>query len=506
MRAYNLGYPDFSLAKDALILSRAMRYQPDLVVWLVTLRSMPTWIDTHMLIATNSSEAQRLELYRPDLPLLFPDQMLRERRDLADLIRLQLYGVMWAATGVDQHYPDQYEPLQKDFDKDDTFFNLKQPLQESDLAFHDLATGKRLAGNMPLIVVNEPMFISDGQEQRHALQLLLPALGLRYIPRADAQSGRRARLALRGCLEPGAADRVHQQRRSPHPRRQQAAGPAPRHRDSMNPNPLTFTSCQAPIAEFTMQAVAEYLGHKLGIATRYINTIDWPERFVQLDANQIDVGWICSTPYIHRHDTLKLNIELLAAPVMAAPRYQNRPVYFSDVVVRSDSRFRTFDDLRGASWAYNEPSSQSGYHCVRWFLAEHNLDGRFFGRVIESGAHANSLNLILSGAIDASAIDATVLEMRLAHEPALQNQIRVIAGIGPSPIPPYVIGKHVPTELRHALRHALTHMHEDANGLEILQHGQLAHFAEVTDTDYDRTRQMLRLAGSISLRATASLR
>jgi hypothetical protein len=163
VRAYNLGYPDFSLAKDALILSRAMRYQPDLVVWLVTLRSMPVWLDTNPLIAFNSSEAQRLGLYLPDLPPLFHNQMLRERRDLADLIRLQLYGVMWAATGIDQHYPDSYEPLQKDFEKDNSFFNLKQPLQESDLAFYVLAAGKRLAGNTPLIVVNEPMFISDGK-------------------------------------------------------------------------------------------------------------------------------------------------------------------------------------------------------------------------------------------------------------------------------------------------------------------------------------------------------
>ncbi len=264
-------------------------------------------------------------------------------------------------------------------------------------------------------------------------------------------------------------------------------------------NPLTFTSCQAPIAEFTMQAVTDYLGDKLNIATRYINEIDWPERFVQLDAYQIDVGWICSTPYVRRVDELKLKLELLAAPVMAAPRYQNRPVYFSDVVVRSDSRFRTFDDLRGATWAYNEPSSHSGYHCVRWFLAERNLDGRFLGQVTQSGAHANSLNLILSDEVDASAIDATVLEMRLAHEPALRERIRVIDVIGPSPIPPYVIGQHVPEALRQALRHALTHMHEDAQGQAILQQGQLSRFATVTDADYDRTRQMLQRASDIVL-------
>ena len=264
-------------------------------------------------------------------------------------------------------------------------------------------------------------------------------------------------------------------------------------------NALTFTSCQAPIAEFTMRAVADYVRDKLGIATRYINDIDWPERYAQLDANQIDVGWICGAPYVRRHDELKLELELLVAPVMAAPRYQNRPIYFSDVVVRSDSRFHRFDDLRGATWVYNEPDSHSGYHCVRWFLAERNLDGRFFGRVLQSGGHANSLNLILSDEADASAIDATVLEMKLAQQPALRDKIRVIAVIGPSPIPPYVVGKHVPAELRQALRDVLTRLHEDARGQEILVQGQMARFVAVSDADYDRTREMLKRAGTIRL-------
>jgi len=40
-RVYNLGYPTMSLTKDLLILSRALHYQPDLIIWLVTLESFP---------------------------------------------------------------------------------------------------------------------------------------------------------------------------------------------------------------------------------------------------------------------------------------------------------------------------------------------------------------------------------------------------------------------------------------------------------------------------------
>ena len=39
--AYNLGYPIMSLTKDLLILDEAMRYEPDLIIWPVTLESFP---------------------------------------------------------------------------------------------------------------------------------------------------------------------------------------------------------------------------------------------------------------------------------------------------------------------------------------------------------------------------------------------------------------------------------------------------------------------------------
>ena len=164
MHFYNIGYPDFSLTKDALLLSRAMRYQPDLVVWLVTLRSFPVAAQPHALTLANAQEAQ---VIAPTLPITtvsaLPNNLWTARRDLADLVRLQLYGVMWAATGIDQYIPATYEPLQRDFENDDSFFNLKQPLNEQDLALDVLAAGQRIAGTVPLIVVNEPVYVSDGR-------------------------------------------------------------------------------------------------------------------------------------------------------------------------------------------------------------------------------------------------------------------------------------------------------------------------------------------------------
>jgi phosphonate transport system substrate-binding protein len=182
---------------------------------------------------------------------------------------------------------------------------------------------------------------------------------------------------------------------------------------------LKFSSCQAPNADSIGQAIARYVSEKLNVAAEFVADVRWQERERMLDAGEVHACWICGLPYVWKADVETPIIELLAAPVMAAARYGNRPVYFSDVVVRADSPFHSFDDLRGASWAYNEPGSHSGHNVTRYYLAARGHARGYFGRVVGSGAHQKSLRMILNGEIDASAIDSTVLETELRHRPEL---------------------------------------------------------------------------------------
>ncbi|BCX05106.1 MAG: hypothetical protein KatS3mg053_3044 [Candidatus Roseilinea sp.] len=263
---------------------------------------------------------------------------------------------------------------------------------------------------------------------------------------------------------------------------------------------LTFTTCQAAIAEPMCADVVRHLAGQLNIETRFVVDIAWEMRERLLYAGEIDAGWICGAPYVRATNGPDASVELLAAPVFAAPRYQDRPIYFSDVIVRRDSAYGSFADLRGARWAYNNHGSHSGYEVVRYYLARIGLNGDFFGQVIISGAHQRSVEMILSGQADAAAIDSTVLELMFAREPALSERLRVIEVLGPSSQPPWVIGRRVPATLRRTLRETLIHMHEDAEGRVILARHGVARFAPVTDADYDDVRQMLRVADARGVR------
>jgi hypothetical protein len=176
VRFYNLGYPTLSLTKDLMVLQEAMQYQPDLILWPMTLESFPRDRQLDSPIAANNLERIRslqqefgldLELpadTRTPLQRFYEGTILGQRRSLADLLRLQGYGVMWSATGIDQLYPADYTPAARDLEADSTFNGWQGPhLDEAQLSMDVLGAGVQLAGKVPVVMINEPVLISQGR-------------------------------------------------------------------------------------------------------------------------------------------------------------------------------------------------------------------------------------------------------------------------------------------------------------------------------------------------------
>lgn len=173
---YNLGYPIMSLMKDLLLLDEAMHDQPDMIVWLVTLESFPREQQLFPPIVQNNAQRVRSLIERHDLnldpndsrlvtPTFLERTLVGQRRALADWLRLQVYGFSWAFTGIDQAIPEAYTLRSSDFEEDVSWQNFDEPipLTANDLAFDVLAAGVARAGDVPMLIVNEPTYISSGQ-------------------------------------------------------------------------------------------------------------------------------------------------------------------------------------------------------------------------------------------------------------------------------------------------------------------------------------------------------
>jgi hypothetical protein len=71
---------------------------------------------------------------------------------------------MWASTGIDQYYPATYEPPQADLSDDQSFQGFQPPqLSPENLSLDVLSTGYTLSNNVPILFVNEPIYLSHGE-------------------------------------------------------------------------------------------------------------------------------------------------------------------------------------------------------------------------------------------------------------------------------------------------------------------------------------------------------
>ncbi len=250
---------------------------------------------------------------------------------------------------------------------------------------------------------------------------------------------------------------------------------------------LRFGTFLAPNMLPVYQMIADEVGKGLGMTTELIVETDYEN--CQKDVN--DICFVCSLPYVTFERERISPAVPIAAPVLEGPRYQGKPIYFSDVIVHADSDLHSFEDLRGHSWSFNEPLSQSGYGIARYHLVELGETNGFFGEVIDAGFHETSIRMVMSGDVDASAIDSQVLGVELRDHPEFVDSLRVIDALGPSTIQPVGISKRFSPSFHDKVREILLSLHEDPETKKRLGHGMVEKFVAVGPESYDDIRRML---------------
>jgi phosphonate transport system substrate-binding protein len=265
--------------------------------------------------------------------------------------------------------------------------------------------------------------------------------------------------------------------------------------------PLRFATFLAPnmlpVYRFLAKRIADRLGRPVELV---VGT-----SFDQFEQGEVDLGVICGLPYVRLAARRPAPVHPLAAPVLSGDRYGGRPVYYSDVIVRHDSTTTRLEELRGCSWAYNEPASHSGHTVTLYSLVRMGAQLGFFTRVVEAGYHQRAIRLVASGAVDAAAIDSQVLAVELRDHPQLADRLRVIGSFGPSTIQPVVAASRLPDQLKDRVCELLVELGDDPSAGATLARGFIERFTAVDDDAYDDIRAMLatiQTAGWTSLTQT----
>jgi len=156
----------------------------------------------------------------------------------------------------------------------------------------------------------------------------------------------------------------------------------------------------------------------------------------------------------------RLDATVVATPIYDAPGCEGG-WHRSALIVRHDDRAQSLTDLSGRCAAINARDSNTGMNLLRGMVAPAARNRRFFGDVIETGAHTRSLFAVLAGTADCAAIDAVTLALLRDRYSGIDRRIRVLGWTAATPGLPLITAAHQSASVIAALRTALAEIIHD---------------------------------------------
>ncbi|XP_060803114.1 uncharacterized protein LOC106133026 [Amyelois transitella] len=184
---------------------------------------------------------------------------------------------------------------------------------------------------------------------------------------------------------------------------------------------------------------------------------DRPDPFLE---DKVDLAFMTAAAYMKLRNTKNPYVELLpVTPVFAHQmNVENRPGYFSDIIVHSDKKahnVNTLLDLRGCTFAFSDEESLSGSQIVLKTLKSKGENASFFGSLLKSGSHLASAQMVLSKQAEWAAVDSTTLLYSKKYMQDGGKDIILLETLGRLPPYPIVVNKKLDAQVKSAVSDAL---------------------------------------------------
>lgn len=159
----------------------------------------------------------------------------------------------------------------------------------------------------------------------------------------------------------------------------------------------TDVSTNRPVSTEPLQ---HYMERAAGIPVSVRQVSDIYTSSIQgLASGQVDVAFLAGGGYVNVYE----QVGKLVTPLLIGLGAHGEHGYYSSLVVRADSPYRSIADLKGRSLAMPDFNSTSGYLMPMHAMRGKGIDPpRFFSRVGVSGGHAQGITAVVNGQYDAA--------------------------------------------------------------------------------------------------------
>jgi ABC-type phosphate/phosphonate transport system substrate-binding protein len=218
--------------------------------------------------------------------------------------------------------------------------------------------------------------------------------------------------------------------------------------------------------------------------------------------NDLACAFMCGYPFARSSTRPKI----VAAPVLSAARYGGKPVYMTDLIVRTESAFETLQHTFGKRLGYTVDTSQSGFNAVRHHLLSLRTTARpqlYAESIGPLFTPRRVIDALLNDEIDVGPLDSFAHDLIRRHEPALAARFRAVASTEPAPIPFLVASQSCSDETVGRLTSALLAFGADGACEALRDELCLSGFAVVLADAYEKTLAWDRAAITAGYRMPA---
>lgn len=233
-----------------------------------------------------------------------------------------------------------------------------------------------------------------------------------------------------------------------------------------------------------LQRWRDYLEPALQASVAFVQRGTYGQVMDAVRSGEAHFAWICGYPYVLHQRELAL---------VAVPQWRGRPLYQSYLIADASGRVRTLANLRGASFAYSDPLSNSGF-----LYMQHRLRGsgedptRFFGRSFFTHSHRHVVEAVAAGLADGGSVDGYVWDTLAELHPELTARTRIVDRSPDFGFPPIVAGTRTDAARVRAFTAALLAMPGSPSGQAVLRELRLDRFVTAEPALYASIAAMAR--------------
>ncbi len=179
-----------------------------------------------------------------------------------------------------------------------------------------------------------------------------------------------------------------------------ALGAAAQAQQALRVTTIPEEAATEQVRKFT--PLASYLEQALGMKVEFTPVSDYPAAVEALVNKKVDVVWFGGFTHV------QANLRSGGKIVPLAQREEDTR-FQSVFIAKTDSGIKTLADMKGKQVSFGSQSSTSGHLMPRSFLLAAKIDPeKDFKRIAYSGAHDATIASVVSGKVDAAALDITV--------------------------------------------------------------------------------------------------